>query len=240
MNKTSEVIYFDDRIIVVNKAPGVATVADRHGMQDNYLLKWLHQKFDEVYPVHRLDTNTSGLICFARTGEEQRRLSQIFEERKVIKKYKAIVLGIPKPEHGIIEAPILRQENKNQVIISPKGKPAITYYTVERALKNYALLDLRLETGRTHQIRVHLQHIGHPLLVDPMYGGQEMFLLSNVKSHFRGDRTEERPLLSRTPLHAFHLEIPRPDGTMQSFEIVLPKDMMAVLKQLEKLYSAKR
>lgn len=235
MKRKSAVIYADNEIIIVNKAAGVATVADRQQILDNYLLKWLNSQFDSVYPVHRLDTNTSGVICFARTSEEQKRLSQVFEKRESIKKYKALVIGNPKDNKGTIDAPIFRLENKNQVIISSKGKSAVTHYTVEMHFKGFALLDLLLETGRTHQIRAHMQHLGHPLIVDPTYGGQEYFYLSSVKVNFRNSGDTERPLLARTPLHAYSLTIPSPTGEMKTFQADLPKDMTAVINQLSKL-----
>lgn len=235
MRSKSEVVYYDEDFIIVNKAAGVPTVADRHGKVENYLLKWLHQQFKEVFPIHRLDTNTSGLICFARTEDEQRRLSKIFEERSVVKKYYALVLGCPKIERGTIDAPILRLENKNQVIISPKGKQAISSYRIKETFKGFALLDIRLQTGRTHQVRVHLQHIGHPLLVDPTYGGQDMFFLSSIKKNFRGHRSLERPLLERTPLHAYFLSFANRRGMEVHFESELPKDISAVINQLRKI-----
>ncbi|MCB0687009.1 MAG: RluA family pseudouridine synthase [Saprospiraceae bacterium] len=235
MKTKSEIIYFDDHLIIVDKSAGVTTVADRTGKSDSYLLKWLHSQFDEVYPVHRLDTNTSGLVAFARHLDEQRRLSQIFEERLVIKKYKALVIGIPSPANGTINKPILRLPNKNQVVISNNGKESVTHYEILETFKSFSLLDVTPSTGRTHQIRVHLQHIGHPLLVDPLYGGQEAFYLSSVKYNFRGRKDEERPLLQRTPLHAYFLSFPDQKGMKLSFESALPKDIAAVLKQLSKL-----
>jgi 23S rRNA pseudouridine955/2504/2580 synthase/23S rRNA pseudouridine1911/1915/1917 synthase len=235
MKNQSQVIYQDQEIIVVNKIAGIATVADRFDPQIPYLLKWLNQRFGPSFTVHRLDSNTSGLICFARNPEEQKRLSLAFENRVVTKRYKAIVLGNPQPAEGIIDAPIFKSENSNLVTISPKGKKAITHYQVEAVYGGFSLVDLWIETGRTHQIRVHLMHIGNPLLVDPLYGSQDTFFLSSIKPNFRGDRTKERPLLSRTPLHAYELTIPMRDGNVKTFSAEQPKDMQAVLHQLTKV-----
>ncbi len=235
MKFKSVVIYEDDNLIVVNKAAGIHTVADRYDHQAPYLLQWLNQNFGRVLPVHRLDSGTSGVICFAKTPEEQKRLSQLFESREIVKRYKAIVAGVPVPPEGIIDAPIYKPANKHQVMISPKGKKAITWYKVENAFGNFALLDLLIETGRTHQIRVHLQYIGHPLLVDPLYGGRSSFFLSSIKARYKGDRFEETPLLGRTPLHAYQLTIPMAEGYSKTFETPLPKDMQAVINQLSKL-----
>ena len=122
---------------------------------------------------------------------------------------------------------------RNAVIISPKGKPATTHYEVVESFGAFAHLRLNLITGRTHQIRVHLQSIGHPLIVDPAYGGKENFFLSEIKSNYK-NRGEERPLLRRTPLHASKIVIPQQDGTSLTIEAPLPKDMKAVLNQLQK------
>ena len=237
MRYKSEVIFQDDDLIIINKAPGISSISDRFDTNAPHLLKWVNQQFEIALPVHRLDHDTSGIICFAKNRETQAHLSTAFSNREVEKKYKAITLGIPSSSEGSIEARIFKPENKNQVFISAKGKTALTKFWVERRYKGYALLDIEIKTGRTHQIRVHLNHIGHPLLVDPLYGGRSSFLLSSIKHRYRGEKTEEKPLLSRTPLHAYSLSLPRRDGKIQNFTAPMPKDMAAVLNQFDKLLS---
>ncbi|NND35260.1 MAG: RluA family pseudouridine synthase [Saprospiraceae bacterium] len=234
MRYKSEVVFENDQVLIVNKAPGISTVANRHDLRAPYLLRWLNNKYPVVLPVHRLDHNTSGLVCFAKDKDAQTQLSTAFQNREVVKKYKAIVQGVPSVAEGKIEARIFKAENRNEVFISSKGKNAITHYRVEQSFRGFALLDIDIETGRTHQIRVHLQHIGHPLLVDPMYGGRDSFVLSSIKHRYRGEKDKERPLLMRTPLHAYYLELPV-FGQVIKMEVPLPKDMKAVLNQFEKL-----
>lgn len=237
MRYKSEVLFEDDDLIIINKAPGISTVSDRFETSAPHLLKWVNQQFEIALPVHRLDHDTSGIICFAKNRETQTHLSTAFSNREVEKRYKAITLGVPSNSQGSIDVRIFKPENKNQVYISAKGKTALTNFWVEKAYKGYALLDIEIKTGRTHQIRVHLNHIGHSLLVDPLYGGRNSFLLSSIKHRYRGERVDEKPLLNRTPLHAYALSLPRRDGTVQKFEAPMPKDMAAVLNQFEKLLS---
>jgi 23S rRNA pseudouridine955/2504/2580 synthase/23S rRNA pseudouridine1911/1915/1917 synthase len=237
MRYKSEVVFEDDDLIIINKAPGISSVADRFDTSAPHLLKWVNQQFETALPVHRLDHDTSGLICFAKNRDTQAHLSAAFSNREVEKRYKAIILGVPNDSQGSIDARIFKPENKNQVFISPKGKTALTNFWVEKKYKGYALLDIEIKTGRTHQIRIHLKHIGHPLLVDPLYGGKDCFLLSSIKHRYRGEKVDEKPLLNRTPLHAYSLGLPMRDGTIRKFTTPMPKDMAAVLNQFDKLLS---
>ena len=234
MRHKSNILFENDDLVVLNKAPGILSIADRSNSDAPNLWRWLTHRCPSVLPVHRLDHNTSGLICFAKNRDTQSRLSLAFENREVIKKYKAIVLGVPSQPEGSICARIQKKEGRNEVFISPKGKIAVTNYCIEQEFRGFSLLDLHIETGRTHQIRIHLQYLGHPLLVDPQYGGKESFILSSIKHRYKGDKASERPLLSRTPLHAYHLGLPLANEKFE-FHAPLPKDMRAVLNQFEKL-----
>ncbi|MCB0593445.1 MAG: RluA family pseudouridine synthase, partial [Phaeodactylibacter sp.] len=129
------------------------------------------------------------------------------------------------------------QNQPGKMTVAKKGKSAVTHYKVAERFRQFTLVEARIETGRTHQIRVHFESIGHPLAVDSLYGRREAFFLSEVKlkRYQLGRDEEERPLMSRMPLHAWKLALEHPHtGERMEFEAPLPKDFAAVLKQLRK------
>jgi 23S rRNA pseudouridine1911/1915/1917 synthase len=179
--------------------------------------------------VHRLDKDTGGLIVVAKTEAAHRALSRDFAARRISRAYAAIVWGVPIPPQGEIAGNIGRSmsnRKKMAVVAASRGKPAVTRYKVERAFSDKAaLIECRLTTGRTHQIRVHLAHIGHPLIGDPVYGG-------------RAGRTSSRAVAAfpRQALHARHLGFMHPaSGKYLAFDSDLPPDMGALLITLERL-----
>ena len=178
--------------------------------------------------VHRLDKDTSGLIVVAKTDLAHRALSRDFAARRVGRAYAAIVWGVPLPAEGEIGGNIGRSmtnRKKMAVVGDRRGKPAVTRYKVERAFADRAaLLECRLLTGRTHQIRVHLAERGHPLIGDPVYGG---------RAGRAGARLASFP---RQALHARHLGFVHPaTGEQLSFDSALPADMAALISTLERL-----
>lgn len=233
-----EVLYEDDAMIVVNKAAQVLSIPDRHRAELVNIYQLLQAKYGEIYIVHRLDKDTSGVLVFARTAEAHKNLSEQFEGRSTVKKYLALVTGTPFPESGRIDAPIAPHPTQlGLMTVMSKGKDSITDYQVVEKFKNYSLLECQILTGRTHQIRVHLKHIGHPLVVDAQYGGKESLFLSDFKKRrFNlGKWEEEVPMLNRVPLHAASLSLAHPtSGEAMTFEAELPKDFRAVLSQLRK------
>ncbi|MBL8966280.1 MAG: RluA family pseudouridine synthase [Spirochaetaceae bacterium] len=197
----------------------------------------------ELLVVHRLDKDTSGLLIFARNAEAHRRLNGAFGTGAVKKTYRAIVKGSPAWEETGCDLPLHVDGDRRHrtVIDGHHGKDSKTSFTV---LERYrggggfaaALVEARPETGRTHQIRVHLSALGHACLCDPLYGDGQPLLLSKVKGKWKGDEWSERPLLSRTALHAFSLEFAHPmTGVRLRFEAPEPKDFRAARVQLEKL-----
>lgn len=234
MKSGYDIVFEDDDIIVVNKTPQFLSVPDRYDPKIPNLFSSLIRKYGKIYPVHRLDRNTSGILCFAKHDAAFKELSIAFEKRIISKTYLAIVQGVPMQVEGEIDQPIARHDHKKKMRVNQKiGKASITRYKVKEAFRAHAALELQLITGRTHQIRVHLEWLGHPLLVDPSYGGKEQFLLSEIKSKYRGDRQTERALLTRTPLHAQQIVLPF-KGEKRTYTAPLPKDMRATLKQLKK------
>jgi RluA family pseudouridine synthase len=233
-----DLVYEDEELLVVNKPADLLTVPDRHDPDLPNLKQLLGQRYGQIIPVHRLDRPTTGLVVFARNPEAHRSMSMQFEARDVEKVYLALVDGTPEPPEGEIDEPIAPHPAKvGRMMVSNRGKFARTDYKVMEELGKFSLIGVQIFTGRTHQIRVHLAYIGHPLLVDPFYGRRSEFMLSEVKGrrYNKGKHEVERPLLSRVPLHASRLGFMHPvSGEFIRFEAELPKDMRAMVKQLGK------
>ncbi len=238
MKERVPLLYEDDELVIVNKKAGDLTIPDRFDPGAFNLQRYFNQRYGHIFIVHRLDRETSGVLCMARTEAAHRHLSQQFENRTVQKIYLAIVDGCPLQEEGVIDEPIAPHPGRpGSMIIARDGRPALTHYRVLERFKSFALLEADLKTGRTHQVRVHCKAIGHPLAVDALYGKREGFYLSEVKGrrYNLGRGKEERPLLSRTALHAHKLTIDHPGNDERlTFEAELPKDMAAMLNQLRK------
>lgn len=230
------VIFEDDSIIAINKASGVLTIPDRHDEMIPSLYKQLQDQYGKIFIVHRLDRETSGIILFAKTEEVHKYLSQLFEHRGVEKYYTALVLGSLDDKTGTINEPLLEHPvQKGLMAINKKGKPSVTDYEVLEDFGIYSLLKLRLHTGRTHQIRVHMKHINHSVACDELYGNAKPILLSSFKKKYKLSQHDEaeRPLLNRLALHSSGLNFALPSGDY-NLEAPLPKDMHAVLMQLRK------
>jgi len=231
------VLYEDKNLVVLDKPAPFLTIPDMYNHAENNLAALLRNKFNDIFVVHRLDRETSGVILFAKDAESHKKLCTSFEDRLVRKKYLAIVNGTPKETTGIIELAIDENpKGKGGMIISKKGKDSVTEFSVLESLGNFSLVEASPLTGRTHQIRVHLHAIGHPLAVDSVYGTRKELYLSEIKRKFKHAKdTEEKPLISRCTLHSASLTFPHPvSGEMITIEAPLPKDMNALLSQLRK------
>lgn len=233
-----EIIHEDADIVVINKPPHMLAIPDRYETEKPNVLTFLRKKYGDIYTVHRIDKETSGILIFARNELTHKDLSQQFQDRTVVKIYQALVEGTPRATQGIINAPLLNNlSSSGKVVVHRSGKPSETHYQVSEQFRDYALLEFDLKTGRTHQIRVHASHLGVPLMTDKIYGKQAEFFLSTVKKkkYSAGKNTEERPLLSRSSLHAYSLTLRHPvQNKIMTFEAELPKDMRATLAQLRK------
>ncbi len=233
-----ETLYEDDDLVVINKPAGLLVVPDRFDANLPCLKRLLEEKYGKIFVVHRLDRDTSGVICFAKNEETHRYLSMQFEEHNVGKYYAGLVNGRVIPEEGRIDAPIIEHPViKGKMITAKKGKASVTDYRVVEQWPLYSLLQFQIHTGRTHQIRVHMQSIGHSIVCDELYGDGKPFFLSDIKKRYKlSDKDEqERPLLGRLGLHAYRIHFNKEDGTEVLVEAPLPKDIAACVNQLNKL-----
>jgi 23S rRNA pseudouridine1911/1915/1917 synthase len=232
-----EIVYEDEDIVAYNKPSGLLSIPDRYNAEIPCLYHMAAKNYDKLFVVHRLDKDTSGLIVFAKNEESHKYMSQLFESRDVEKYYLAIVNGKPFKDKGSIVAPIAEHPNhKGRMSIQKKGRFAHTDYELQKAWNQFSLLKLRIHTGRTHQIRVHMQHLGNPVVCDPFYGSGGTLLLSSIKKKFKlaENAEEERPLLSRLALHASQLKFINQKGEKQVIDAPLPKDLAVTIKQLDK------
>jgi 23S rRNA pseudouridine955/2504/2580 synthase/23S rRNA pseudouridine1911/1915/1917 synthase len=232
-----EIVYEDDDIVAYNKPSGLLSIPDRYNAEIPCLYHMAAKDYPQLFVVHRLDKDTSGLITFAKNEESHKYMSQLFESRDVEKYYLTIVNGRPFKEKGSIVAPIAEHPtHKGRMSIQKKGRFAHTDYEIEKTWNQFSLLRLRIHTGRTHQIRVHMQHLGNPIVCDPFYGSGGTLLLSSIKKKFKlaENAEEERPLLSRLALHASQLKFTNSKGEKQEINAPLPKDLAVTIKQLDK------
>lgn len=219
-----DIVYEDEDLLVINKPRGlVVHPAPGHysGTLVNGLLAYgipLSSLNGMLRPgiVHRLDKDTSGLIMVAKNDETHLSLAQQLKEQSVLRKYTAVVHGVVAHRSGTIDAPIGRDPRQRlRMAVVPSGKQAITHFEVKARFKKFTLLECRLETGRTHQIRVHLKYIGHPVVGDPIYG--------------RADS----PRFPGQALHAKVLGFKHPStGKEMFFETELPEDIVQLIKSL--------
>ena len=238
------IVYEDEDLIAINKPSGLLSIPDRAGKEES-LKSLLQASRENIYTVHRLDKDTSGLIIFAKNENAHRHLSMQFatknadEEKSTISKiYVGLVMGQPANESGTINLPIAENMvNRGTMVINRRGKPAITDYEVLEKFGNYSWVQFRIHTGRTHQIRVHMKNLGHPIVSDALYGDGKPVLLSSLKPKFKLSKNEleERPILPRLALHAYRLGFTKPNDEKMELQADLPKDLKATLQQLTKL-----
>ena len=231
-----EILFENGRFVAINKPAGLLSIPDREQSQPS-LKDWLINRYGKILTVHRLDKDTSGLILFAREEETHKFLSLQFEGRKLEKYYLGIVHGLPANKKGTIDAPISEHPlHKGLMTVHRNGKPSVTDYEVIEEHRAYSLVQFRIHTGRTHQIRVHAKHIGHPIACDDLYGDGNPVLLSSIKRNYKLSKhdEEERPILNRLALHSYRLKFTDVDGTPIDLAAELPKDMRALLQQLKK------
>lgn len=230
------IVFENDNLIALNKPSGLLSIPDREGKEVS-LKNLLQDKYGEIFTVHRLDRDTSGLIVFAKNEETHKHLSRQFEERKTEKIYVGLVLGSPINKKGSISKSIAENTvTRGVMIIHQRGKESLTDYEVLDDFGIYSWVQFRIHTGRTHQIRVHMKDLGHPIVCDELYGDGKPVLLSAIKHKFKLSKKEEeeRPILNRLALHAHKLKFTDTHGKVFELEAPVPKDIRATLQQLEK------
>jgi 23S rRNA pseudouridine1911/1915/1917 synthase len=242
-----EIVYEDEHLLVVNKPAGMVihpAYGHSRGTLVNALLHHCNHLSSVNGPtrpgvVHRLDKDTTGLLVVAKSDAVHASLSRQFSRRTVEREYEAIVWGVFKEKQGTVEAQLgrSRSDRKRMAVVSD-GKAAITHYTVLERFRYLSLVRLKLGTGRTHQIRVHLAHIHHPVLGDPGYGGRQIIWGSGLP----GQRSEVQKLLKilgRQALHARTLGFLHPvSGHRVTLDSPLPPDMLEALSLLRQTGSS--
>ncbi len=231
---TLDIVYQDDQLLVVNKQAGLV-VHPGVGNKDKTLVNGLLHKFPELEGlpragiVHRLDKDTTGLLVVARTLSAHNHLVSQLQDRAFDREYQALAEGVM-IVGGVVDKPLGRHPTQRiKMAVVANGKTAITHYRVEKTFRGHSLLNVKLETGRTHQIRVHMSHLGHPLTGDQLYRGRLKLpagatqeLLEALR-HFR-----------RQALHARKLGLLHPtSGEWIEWEVELPEDFQALLEVME-------
>ncbi len=230
-----DILVENEWFVVINKPAGMLSIPDR--MQSERSLKdILIEKYGDIFTVHRLDKETSGIIVFAKDEESHKQLSQLFEGREVKKFYLGLVNGTLINNSGSIDAAIMEHPAKNgSMVINVKGKPSLTDYEVLEDFRIYSWVQFQIHTGRTHQIRLHTKHLGNSIACDVIYGDGKPVLISALKKRYNlaKKEEEERPILSRLGLHSYRLQFVFNEKEY-NLEAPLPKDLTALLQQLRK------
>lgn len=238
------IVYEDDSVVVIDKEPGMV-VHPGHGNYKGTLVNALKYHFDNLPSmsqdlerpglVHRIDKDTSGLLVIAKTEQAMQSLTAQFKARTTDRLYDALVWGSIEEDKGTIEGHIGRHlKDRMQMAVFPEGeqgKPAITHYTVKERFLYVTLVECKLETGRTHQIRAHFKHLGHPLFNDDRYGGNSI-LKGTTFSKYKQFVENCFKTCPRQALHAKTLGFDHPvTGERMSFESPMPNDMVELLEK---------
>jgi len=244
-----EVLYEDDALLVVNKPAGMVT----HPAKGNWrgtMVNALQFHFDTLSTlggenrpgiVHRLDRDTTGLLVVVKNDVAHRKLALRFERREVYKEYLALVSGVPQRHSDYIEKaigfhPTCREKMAIRLAVDG-GKPAVTFYEVAERFRGFALVRCKPQTGRTHQIRIHLAHIGHPILADKLYSGRDKIVLADLLGQERrnqaADTQGDLTMIDRQALHAHRLRFEHPlTGRELDLTAPLPADFARTLDAL--------
>ena len=233
-NLPLDIVYEDEDIIVINK-PRDFVVHPGAGNPDGTVLNALLHHYPAIMDVpragivHRLDKDTTGLMVVAKTVPAQTHLVDSLQRREITREYEAVAIG-NMTAGGTVEQPISRHSTKRtHMAVHPMGKPAVTHYRIMEHFRAHTRLRLRLETGRTHQIRVHMSHISHPLVGDPLYGGRPRPPKGASEAFITTLRGFDRQALHATMLRLYHPI----SGIEMEFHAALPQDMVDLIAALK-------
>ncbi|WP_027711194.1 23S rRNA pseudouridine(1911/1915/1917) synthase RluD [Dickeya chrysanthemi] len=229
-----DIVYEDDDILVINK-PRDLVVHPGAGNPDGTVLNALLHHYPAIADVpragivHRLDKDTTGLMVVAKTVPAQTRLVESLQAREITREYEAVAIGTM-TAGGTVDEPIARHSTKRtHMAVHPMGKPAVTHYRIMEHFRAHTRLRLRLETGRTHQIRVHMAHINHPLIGDPLYGGRPRLPKGASDAFIETLRNFDRQALHATMLRLYHPI----SGIEMEWHAALPQDMVDLIAALK-------
>jgi len=237
MSKTPDILFEDEHLIAVNKSADLLSIPDVFYADMSNAKTEIEQKKGKLYVNHRLDRETTGVLLFSKTAESHQAMNSLWQSRQVHKTYLALVDGNT-PKEGKIDLPIMVINDGRKAKINEKqGKDAFTLFNTIETYGLFSLVELKIQPGRLHQVRVHMKQIGHALMIDELYGHREAFYLSEFKYKYRHKSfKEERPLMSRLSLHAKSLSFKHPFTNEEvCIEAPLPKDFRASINQLKKL-----
>lgn len=238
--KPLEIIYEDEHIVAINKPSGLLTIPDRYNPNLPCLANLLREKYSEILVVHRLDKDTSGVMLFAKTAEAHRHLSLQFQNQEVVKIYNAMVNGIVPKDEISIDIPLIQNPGREGgVLPSIRGKESLSILKVIKRFRSATLVEVNLVTGRQHQLRAHVASIGHPLLVDELYGESKEFHLSSIKRKFNLKKnSKEFPIIARISMHSTSVEFTHP-ATEEKMKLKAeyPKDFRVLVEIFEKYAS---
>jgi len=210
------ILFEDDDIVAVDKPEGLAAIPERRAKGDSLLEVLSGERNEKLYVVHRIDKETSGVLVFAKNAVVHRWLCRQFEGRTVAKTYLALCHGTIADDRGTIDSP-LRQFGSGRIAVdAERGKPSATEFEVCRRFGAFTLVAAHPRTGRRHQIRVHLYHLGHPIVGDPLYGDKA------IQQDF-----------GRLMLHAWRLSVPLPSGRTLTLEAPVPESFTRVLEAVD-------
>jgi 23S rRNA pseudouridine1911/1915/1917 synthase len=239
-----DILWRSNRAVAINKPAQFATIPGR--AEKDSVLEQLGRELGvpssgsddpRIRVVHRLDKDTTGVLLFALDRGAQQHFSHQFQNNTIQKEYLALVIGRPQTDEGVVDAPLAPHPTapRRMAVVKHGGRPARTDWRIEQRFRGFTLLRCFPRTGKTHQIRVHLAHIGIPLAIDPVYSSADPIFLSQFKRNYRPNRgQEERPLISRLTLHAQKLRFVDIDGSKVDIEAPIPKDMRALFNQLSR------
>jgi 23S rRNA pseudouridine1911/1915/1917 synthase len=226
----------DEHFLAIDKPAGLPMHTTAKFWK-NTLVALLRERYpdEQLQICHRIDRETSGVLLVARSPAAASFLKRAFASRAVKKTYLALVHGVPEPASGVIDAPMRLLDTRTRIKmgVEPDGLPAVTRYRVERTFAHHALVEAAPETGRQHQIRVHLAHIGHPIVGDKLYGGGEQAFMDYCDSGLTAELLERFDGLPRHALHASRIVFPHP-ATREPVTVSspLPRDLLDYMKGL--------